>query len=101
MLLNVVACHLQAKLRADQVTNVEWQAVPAVVGLNTSHCIQVIIHCTSIFCLASRHAKVFVEQNLLGKSASKFADVVELQQQFEQDKKKIAEWRASRKFKPY
>lgn len=29
------------------------------------------------------------------------ADVMELQQQFEQDKKKIAEWKASRRFKPY
>lgn len=29
------------------------------------------------------------------------ADVMELQQQFEQDTKKIAEWKASRRFKPY
>ncbi|DBA72628.1 TPA: hypothetical protein ACH3X2_010376 [Trebouxia sp. C0005] len=28
-------------------------------------------------------------------------NVLELQQQFEQDKKKIAEWKASRRFKPY
>ncbi|KAL3157690.1 hypothetical protein ABBQ32_012126 [Trebouxia sp. C0010 RCD-2024] len=28
-------------------------------------------------------------------------NVMELQQQFEQDKKKIAEWKASRRFKPY
>lgn len=34
-------------------------------------------------------------------SCSCVAGVLELQQQFEQDKKKIAEWKASRRFKPY
>lgn len=34
-------------------------------------------------------------------SFSCVAGVLELQQQFEQDKKKIAEWKASRRFKPY
>lgn len=48
---------------------------------------------------------VCVESTLLYDSCSShaivLADVMELQQQFEQDKKKIAEWKASRRFKPY
>ena len=38
---------------------------------------------------------------MLSSASMWLADVMELQQQFEQDKKKIAEWKASRRFKPY
>ena len=57
--------------------------------------------CSCCFSLFAGKPAAWPHGQALMSALMVLADVMELQQQFEQDKQKIADWKASRRFKPY